>query len=92
MSCALLMTHQNMVDLLLLIERIIYWQDGPARIAKNRLHALLLHGPHQNFGTCHFNRFRLCHRAGVDLCVVHGGGLSSFGAYGGFLGMKKGAC
>ncbi len=85
------MTHQNMVDLLLLIERVINWQNGPAGIAKNRLHALLLHSPHQNLGTRHFYRFCLRHGAGLNLCVVHRGGLSVLRAYGGFLGMKKGA-
>jgi hypothetical protein len=55
MACALLVTHQDVADLLLLEKLVIDRQDRAARLAENRVDAMLVQCMDYHFGACHLH-------------------------------------
>jgi hypothetical protein len=55
---ALLVADEDVLDLVLMEERVVDRQHGPARIAEHVFDALVLQGPHHHLGAGH----RLDHR------------------------------
>jgi hypothetical protein len=51
MHCRLLVANQHVLDLILLEERIIYVQNGPARVTENTFDLFFLQAPDYNFRT-----------------------------------------
>ncbi len=56
MGCSLLMADQNMFDLFLLVEGVVYMQDGATRIAEEVFDTFILEKTRYNFGTGQFHR------------------------------------
>jgi hypothetical protein len=51
MNRCLLVTDQHVLDLILLEERVVNVQNGPARVTENTLHLFFLQAPDYNFRT-----------------------------------------
>ncbi len=53
MACALLVAHENMLNVFLLENLVIDREDGASRIAKNMVNTLILQSLNNHFSACH---------------------------------------